>query len=124
MNNLTIYKKSLRKNQTKEESILWWHIRNRELIGLKFRRQVVFDNYIVDFVCFERKLIIEIDGGQHNDDLKIEADKKRDTYFMKNGFTILRFWNNEITNNIDGVMQVILKKLTPHPNLLPQGEKE
>ncbi len=76
----------------------------KQMEGYKFRRQQTIDNYIVDFVCFENRLIIEIDGGQHAEN---EKDVERDKYLSKNGFKVLRFWNNEVFTNIKGVLVVI-----------------
>ena len=100
--------RDLRKNSTEAEKILWQKLRNRGL-GCKFVRQYVFDNkYILDFYCAEKKLIIELDGGQHNENIK---DKERDIYLRNRGCTILRFWNNEFMRNIDGCLATILKHL-------------
>ena len=97
--------KVLRKNSTDAENLLWKHFRRKELTGLKFRRQQPIDHYIVDFVCFARRVVIEVDGGQH----AIEKDKdvERDAYLTRNGFKVLRFWNNEVLENIEGVLEVI-----------------
>lgn len=89
--------KNLRKRPTDAESILWKHLRLKQIEGFKFRRQVPIDNYIADFVCFEKRLIIEIDGGQHA--IESVKDGKRDEYLRENGFKILRFWNNEVFGN-------------------------
>jgi very-short-patch-repair endonuclease len=106
---LTKLSRKLRKNMTRAERLLWSRIRNRQ-IGVKFRRQQPLGNYIVDFVSFERRLIIEIDGGQHMD---CPHDRKRDAYLEDCGFKMLRFWNNEILGNIEGVLQEIEKELSP-----------
>ena len=108
------YSKVLRKSSTDAENILWYYLRNRQLAGLKFRRQEAIDNYIADFVCFESKLIIELDGGHHNIDKNIEYDTKRTKYFEDQGFKVLRFWNNEIFENIELVLETILKSI-PSP---------
>ena len=84
------------------------------MAGFKFRRQEAIDNYIADFVCFDNKLIIELDGGQHNSDKNIEYDKKRTEYLQNQGFKILRFWDNEIFENITGVLDTILNNI-PSP---------
>ena len=97
----------LRKNQTPWEHKLWYHLRNRRFMNLKFKRQVPMGNYIVDFYCADRKLIIELDGGQHNSsDIQILDDKK-ESYLIEQGYTILRFWNNELDNNLEGVLEKI-----------------
>jgi len=81
--------------------------------GLKFRRQQPIDNYIVDFVCFEKRLVIEVDGGQHATQ---EKDALRDQYLQQQGFNVLRFWNNEVLQNINGVIEVIRARcLSPSP---------
>ncbi len=88
--------------------------------GYKFRRQQTIDNYIVDFVCFENRLIIEIDGGQH---AKNEKDVERDKYLSKNGFKVLRFWNNEVFANIKGVLDVIRTNCLESPSPSPPPVK-
>lgn len=102
---LTRFQKSLRKTQTKEESLLWYHLRNRHLDGLKFRRQHILQGYIVDFVCLEKKLIIELDDSQHA--VQVDYDNERTQKLENEGFKILRFWNNDVLNNIEGVWEVI-----------------
>ena len=89
--------------------------------GRKFRRQQPLGGYIVDFVCLERRLIVELDGGQHAD--RNAYDKKRDDWLRNQGFVILRFWNHDVLNNIDGVVKQILDTLknTPYLNPSPQG---
>ena len=104
-NNLTSPAKELRKNSTIAENTIWKHLRQKQLEGLKFKRQQPIDNYIVDFVCFERRVIIEVDGGQHS--IEVEKDRIRDNYLRMNGFKVLRFWNNEVLENIIGVLEVI-----------------
>lgn len=77
--------------------------------GIKFRRQEPVGNYIVDFICFDRRIIIEIDGGQHARDENVNKDKERDEWLRNQGFKVLRFWNNDVLNNINGVWEVIRK---------------
>lgn len=96
---------NLRKASTDAENFLWRYLRAKQLAGLKFRRQEPIENYIVDFACFERRLVIEVDGGQHAA-RKLE-DRKRDGHLKSSGFKVLRFWNNEILTNIEGVLLVI-----------------
>lgn len=110
---ITIKEKAafLRKNLTLQEKKLWNIIRNKQINNYKFLRQYIIGNYIVDFVCREKKLIIEIDGGQHNESSKTEYDNKRTKYFESLGFKVLRFWNNEIDDNIEGVYEELLKYL-------------
>jgi len=103
--NLTNKARTLRKNQTDVEQQLWLHLRNRRLLNYKFRRQFPIEPYIVDFVCLDLKLVIELDGGQHAD--QIAYDEQRSGWLEKRGFKIIRFWNNDITENIDGVLEAI-----------------
>lgn len=98
----------LRKNSTVAEKNLWFNLRNNNL-GVKFRRQVPLSNYIVDFVCMEKRLIIEVDGGQHQENLAY--DQKRTTELEAMGFKVIRFWNNEILQQIDSVMSCIFNYL-------------
>ena len=103
--------KNMRFNMTTEESILWNLLRAKRFMGYKFKRQVLIGNYIVDFICQDRMLIIEADGGQHNHKNNIEYDINRTKYLESLGYKVLRFWNNDINNNIDGVCEVIKKNL-------------
>ena len=110
------FARSLRTNMTLHERMLWRHIRNEQL-GVKFRRQQPMDHYIVDFVCLEKKLIIELDGGQHFDDKTKEKDDKRRVYLEKTGHQIIRFSNRDISQNMEGVLQTIVNALnTPNSN--------
>lgn len=106
--------KKLRNNSTKEEIILWQSLKQKQL-GVKFRRQQPIGKYIADFVCFEKKFIIELDGGQHNESSNIEKDKMRDLFFNQNGFKVVRFWNNEIHQNLDGVIEKIQTEIKCPP---------
>ncbi|MGQ0527708.1 MAG: ribosome maturation factor RimM [Alphaproteobacteria bacterium] len=112
--------RQLRQNQTEAKKLIWKHLRDRQLSGYKFRRQHPLPPYIADFFCEEKNLIIEIDGGQHTS----ETDKKRSSVLEPQGYQIIRFWNNEVLANIEGVLETILLELkkTPHPNPLPKGE--
>jgi len=112
--------RSLRKNSTDAERVLWGKLRAGRLEGLKFRRQQPIGDYIVDFVCFDRKVIIEADGGQHSE----TKDAKRDNWLKAQGFVVLRFWNNDILKNIAGVLYVIQNTCHPPPNPLPSREGE
>ena len=103
MNKLTILAKQLRQNQTPQEQKLWNIIRNHKFNNLKFKRQQPIGQYIVDFLCKDIKLIIEIDGGQHNTKENILADEERTKFLESKGYKVIRFWNNEIDNNIEGV---------------------
>lgn len=103
--------RNLRKNSTKEEQKLWSIIRNRQLNNFKFKRQVPIGNYVVDFLCEAKKLIIEIDGGQHNQIKDIRRDEIRTEFLNQKGYVVIRFWNNEINENISGVIEKILEYL-------------
>ena len=100
--------RNLRKNSTKEEQIIWQILRNRKFFNLKFKRQVPIGKYIVDFLCEEKNLIIEIDGGQHNSDINIIKDEERTKFLESKGYKVIRFWNNDINNNLDGVYQQLM----------------
>ncbi|MGD9162404.1 MAG: DUF559 domain-containing protein, partial [Desulfobacteraceae bacterium] len=109
MKNLTRTARVLRRNSTDAERKLWYDIRARQLDGFKFRRQQQLGGYIVDFVCFEKSLIIELDGGQHA--INREKDIERDSWLKKEGFHVLRFWNNDVLSNDEGVLSEIRKYL-------------
>ena len=112
--------RSLRKNQTDAERKLWRCLRARELCGFKFRRQYPIAPYIVDFICLEKRLIVEIDGGQHA--TMTEIDNTRTEFLNARGYRVLRFWNNEVLQQLDAMLAKILDSLThPHPNPLPQA---
>lgn len=123
------FARKLRSNQTDAEKLLWHHLRSKRLIGFKFRRQQLIGEYIVDFVCYEKKLIIELDGGQHNKESGKRTDEIRTKWFTRDGYLTLRFWNNEVTTNTDGTLdkirQIILRRFSPpRPIPLPRGERE
>lgn len=99
------FARDMRKDATLPENMLWQVIRSRRLNGLKFKRQMPFDHYILDFVCLEARLIIEIDGSQHSCS---QLDEERDAYFHQRGFKTVRFWNDEILKNLDGACAHIL----------------
>ena len=100
--------RGLRQNMTDAERRLWSVLRSRKLDGWKFRRQHPVGPYVLDFACLECKLLIEADGGQHADSV---ADLRRTAWLEKRGWTILRFWNNEILNNIEGVAEIISREM-------------
>ncbi|MEI6260317.1 MAG: DUF559 domain-containing protein [Deltaproteobacteria bacterium] len=104
-NPLNIYAKELRNYSTDTERLLWRHLRNSQLEGVKFRRQQPIETYIVDFVSFEKRIVIELDGGQHAKNL--EYDEQRNACLRANGFIVLRFWNNNVIQNTEGVLEVI-----------------
>lgn len=122
----TIKARELRKNPTESEQILWKHLRLRQLGGYKFRRQQPLGPYFVDFVCLEKKLIVEVDGGQHSE--QVAYDSERSAWLGAQGFRILRFWNNEVLKEIEVVKEVIAETLggrfTPHLNPPPQGGRK
>ena len=98
--------KLLRSNQTPWESKLWYHLRGGRF-GHKFKRQVMIGEYIADFCCNEKKLIIELDGGQHNEPSAESKDQKRTESFQRYGYTVLRCWDSEVDTNLEGVLQKI-----------------
>ena len=115
-----------RKNLTEAERRLGKHLRLRQMGEFKFRRQQPIDNYIVDFVCFEKRLVVEIDGGHHSEQPAREA--KRDAWLKKQGFTVLRFWNSEVLKEIEAVKERIFNALDlcsdPPPSSSPARGEE
>ncbi len=111
------YAKEMRTRATDAERLLWSHLRDRRLHGFKFRRQVVIEPYIVDFVCFEAKLIVEADGGQHSDN--VHYDEKRSARLNAAGYRIIRFWNHEILMETHAVLEQIQKALFEPPSPQP-----
>ncbi len=101
--------RTLRRNQTDTEKRLWRHLRNRGLAGHKFRRQVPIGPYIADFVCLEKNLVVEADGGQHAE--RTAEDTRRTEFIEAQGFKVLRFWNNDVLQDIEAVLNVILSEL-------------
>lgn len=122
--------KQLRTRMTDAEQRLWYRVRAHRFLNLKFKRQVPIGPYVVDFVCFEHKLIVEVDGGQHAEN---EADRRRDAWMRHEGYTVLRFWNDDVLKRTDIVLGEVAKALaseqeTPLParfarHPLPQGER-
>ncbi len=96
----------LRQRSTDAEQALWKRLRNRQLAGCKFRRQVLIGKYIVDFVCFERKVVIEVDGGHHQE--QVSSDAVRTTWLESQGFRVLRFWNHEVLADAEAVQEALL----------------
>ena len=115
MNKNTPLAKKLRKNMTDTEKFLWKHLRREQLSGYKFRKQAPIGRFIVDFVCLEKRLVIEIDGGQHA--TMREKDRKKDHWLKEEGYRVLRFWNNDVLQNINAVLEIILKDCQGHPPL-------
>jgi very-short-patch-repair endonuclease len=104
--------RQLRKSMTRQEVKLWVHLRSWRERGFHFRRQAPRDPYIVDFVCLRAGVVVEVDGGQHNFDDHQARDRERDAYFTVRGFKVLRYWNNEIDRNLEGVLTDIDRELT------------
>lgn len=115
---MTKLSKNLRNNMTKQEVILWQYLKEMQVLGVKFRRQAVIGNYICDFVSFEKKIVIEIDGGQHNSEEQMQKDILRDNFLKSQGFKILRFWNSDIDINLNGVTEKIKETITSCPPLV------
>ncbi len=116
----------LRKQATDAEQVLWRRLRGKQL-GVKFRRQHPLSCYVIDFICLERKLVVEVDGGQHNGSV---MDVERDRQLARSGFRVLRFWNNDVLLQIDDVVEAIGVALAhphprahPHPNPPLEGEE-
>ena len=110
MDFLTTKARILRKNSTDAEKGLWQCLRSRQLNGYKFKRQAPIGNYIVDFVCSSAKLIIEIDGGQHQEQL--EYDSIRTAYLESSGYKVVRYWNNEVLTDIESVLTALTLTLS------------
>jgi len=118
--------RQLRRNSTLAERKLWRYLRSRSLGGFKFVRQEPIGRYVVDFVCREKRLVVEVDGGQH---AERSRDAVRDRWLVDHRYRVLRFWNNEVLGNIEGVWETIFAAASaaapPHPNPLPaSGERE
>ena len=103
--------RQLRRNQTEAERQLWSRLRDRQLAGQKFRRQVALGPFIVDFVCFDARPLIELDGGQHGKMAQLLHDDERTAWLEGKGYRLLRFWNNEVMENMEGVLTAIAKAL-------------
>jgi len=99
--------RKLRKTMTRQEVKLWVHLRSWRPRGYHFRRQSPREGFIVDFVCLKQKLVVEVDGGQHGLEAHVARDGARDSHFLRDGFRVLRFWNNDVDRNLDGVLQTI-----------------
>ena len=112
--------RTLRRNATEAERIMWRLLRDRRLEGLKFRRQVPVGPYIADFASIEQRLIVELDGGQHAESA---SDVRRDGFLAANGWRVVRFWNNEVMRNREGVLESIQQALTLTPTLSRRRER-
>jgi very-short-patch-repair endonuclease len=121
----TLRSRELRNSSTQAERKLWQHIRNRRLLGVRFNRQVPIGPFICDFAARTPKLIIELDGGQHA--LSTDIDERRTAYLERQGYRVLRFWNNDVMVNLAGVVSVIEQTLndmpSPDPSRKAGGEK-
>jgi very-short-patch-repair endonuclease len=116
----TAFARRLRRDMTRAERRLWRELRMRQLDGHRFRRQVPLGPYVVDFLCIERRLVVEVDGGQHLDS---GGDRRRDAFLAAAGYRVLRFWNHDVLCNPAGVVQAIGSALGsggPHPS--PSGQ--
>jgi very-short-patch-repair endonuclease len=115
----------LRRDQTDAERVLWFRLRDRRLEGWTFRRQAPVDRFVVDFICADAKVSVELDGGQHA--VRIENDVQRTAVLESMGYLVLRFWNNDVLANTEGVLETILDTLNQHapvpltPSLSPKG---
>jgi very-short-patch-repair endonuclease len=117
----TVRARSLRSNMTDAERKLWFALRDRRFANFKFRRQVPVGPFIADLICYHARVVIEVDGGQHSESPR---DEQRDRWLAANDFFVLRFWNNEVLSNLEGVMTKlldILRKRTPHPARAARG---
>jgi very-short-patch-repair endonuclease len=116
------YARSLRRHMTDAERLLWKQLRNRQMDGWKFRRQHPLGPFTVDFICLEKKIIVEVDGGQHA--IQIKEDAERSRFLQEKGYRILRFWNTDVLKGIDSVLEVIYRELSgdpPHLTSPPRG---
>lgn len=114
--------RKLRKEMTPAEKRLWSHLRNRGLEGFKFRRQDWIGPFVGDFVCWQARLIVEVDGSQHGE--QVEYDRDRDDYLAREGFKVIRFWNNDVTGDLDAVLSSIrahLLERVPSPSHAPSA---
>jgi very-short-patch-repair endonuclease len=107
--------RKLRSRMTDAERKLWFALKDRRFEAFKFRRQVPIGPYIADFLCFESRLIVEVDGGQHAESVR---DVERDAWLSQNAFRVVRFWNNDVLQNLEGVLTSLAAELstTPHPS--------
>ena len=112
--NLTPVARNLRNNLTDAEKRLWKHLRFKQFEGLRFRRQQPLGPYIVDFVNFDKRIVIEVDGGQHDENP--QGDIERDNWLRAQHFEVLRFWNNDVIRNMEGVLEIIRRKCFSLPS--------
>lgn len=109
----------LRKGSTDAEKALWRGLSGRQLEGLKFRRQHPLGNYIVDFVCLDKRVVIELDGGQHAEEEQEARDRARDQWLQHEGYAVLRFWDHHVLDNTEGVLEVIRESCLSGPSVGP-----
>jgi very-short-patch-repair endonuclease len=114
--------RELRSNPTDAERLLWRHLRLRQFAGYKFRRQRPIGPYFVDFVCLEKRVVVEVDGGQHHQ--RRLYDARRDGWLRAEGFTVLRFWDNEVLKQVENVKQAIWEALSAPSSILPRNGGE
>ena len=111
----------LRRNMTDAEHLLWRHLRNRQIHGYKFRRQVVIGRYIADFACIDARIIVEVDGGQHSE--RTRYDENRTQWLQSRGYRVLRFWNHEIFNSLPDILNAIAMALEQRDRSPPRRKK-
>jgi len=109
--NLLLASRKLRREQTPWEDKLWYSLREKRFYGLRFRRQFVIGHYIVDFCCFQKKLVVELDGSHHDEQINRQNDAERTAILEAQGYRMIRFWNNEVDENIEGVLETIINNL-------------
>ena len=113
---LQTFARNMRAAPTDAEAVIWRQLRAHRFAEHKFKRQQSIGNYILDFVCFEAKVIVEVDGGQHNGSM---SDRSRDQWLESQGFLVLRFWNNDVMQNLEGVLMRILEVVASSPSVPP-----
>jgi very-short-patch-repair endonuclease len=132
--------RSLRRNATSAERRLWEGLRRGQVADFRFRRQVILGGFIADFACFEARIVIEVDGATHSTDCELARDATRSAALAAQGYDVLRFTNDDVFHNLDGVLETIYLRLralrprrddsaiessaTPHPDPPPQGGRE
>lgn len=112
--------RKLRNAMTEPEVWLWGRLKRLHAQGYHFRRQRPFRDYVLDFVCFDRRLVVELDGGHHSQRAQAEHDGLRDAILTREGFRVMRFWNSEVRTNIDGVMHSIMEALESSQAVRPK----
>ena len=108
-----VHARAMRRNPSEAERKFWWLVRGRRLAGYKFKRQFLIGPYIADFACLEAKLAVELDGGQHQN--QTDYDENRTMFLQRQGWQVLRFWNNDVLNQLDGVLSMVVSTLTTLP---------